>query len=184
MNIENKNNKIIIDQDILQAELFEAISHPTRIQILKMLNDGALGFSELKRKLGISSSGNISHHLSKLITLIKTDAQGKYILTDQGREALLAIETTYYPSRKWIATTYATISALIFYGLFLTIAVITGWPEYAGIPIVFLPIYAVISTIIFYIIETIFIGRAIRKGKMYLGWRYYKSKQKSNSTSK
>ena len=56
---------------ILQAEFFEAVSRPTRIQILKTLRGNALGFAELNHKLGISSSGNLSHHLNKLAVLLK-----------------------------------------------------------------------------------------------------------------
>ena len=74
--------------DTREAELFEALGHPTRIGILQMLNERPLGFSELKKKLGIDSSGHLTFHLSKLAGLVKTDLEGKYCLTDSGREAL------------------------------------------------------------------------------------------------
>jgi DNA-binding HxlR family transcriptional regulator len=74
--------------DLREAELFEALGHPIRIGILQMLNENPLGFSELKRKIGIDSSGHLTFHLSKLIGLVKTDSEGKYCLTDNGREAL------------------------------------------------------------------------------------------------
>ncbi len=39
------------------AELFEAISHPERIKILKILEKKPASFASLKRQLGIESSG-------------------------------------------------------------------------------------------------------------------------------
>ena len=74
--------------DLREAELFEALGHPTRIRILQMLNANPLGFSELKKKIGIDSSGHLTFHLSKLVGLVKTNPEGRYCLTDSGREAL------------------------------------------------------------------------------------------------
>ena len=74
--------------DLREAELFEALGHMTRLRILQTLNERPLGFSELKRKIGIDSSGHLTFHLSKLVGLVKTDLEGKYCLTDSGMEAL------------------------------------------------------------------------------------------------
>jgi DNA-binding HxlR family transcriptional regulator len=82
-----------IADDRRRAEVFDSLSHPTRILILKALNEGPLGFADLKKKLGIESSGHLQHHLSKLGILVKTDEYGKYALSDQGKDALLSVET-------------------------------------------------------------------------------------------
>lgn len=74
------------------AELFEAISHPVRIRILKILEKEPTSFASLKRHLNIESSGNLDHHLKKLAQLIKVREDGLYSLTDAGKEALLSIE--------------------------------------------------------------------------------------------
>ncbi|MGA2310141.1 MAG: winged helix-turn-helix domain-containing protein [Candidatus Bathyarchaeia archaeon] len=74
------------------AELFEAISHPVRIRILKILEKQPTSFASLKRQLNIESSGNLDHHLKKLAQLTKVRADGLYCLTDAGKEALLSIE--------------------------------------------------------------------------------------------
>lgn len=74
------------------AELFEAISHPVRIKILKILEKQPVSFASLKRQLSIESSGNLDHHLKKLTQLIKVREDGLYDLTDAGKEALLSIE--------------------------------------------------------------------------------------------
>jgi len=74
-------------------ETFEAIAHPLRIKILKLLAEKSMGFSELKRKLGIKSSGKLDFHLKKLGDLITLDSEGKYTLTSKGYAALQAITT-------------------------------------------------------------------------------------------
>jgi DNA-binding HxlR family transcriptional regulator len=82
-----------VEGDQRRAEIFDALSHPTRIMILKALGEGTLGFADLKKKTGIDSSGHLQHHLSKLGPLVKTDDYGKYRLSDQGKDALLTVQT-------------------------------------------------------------------------------------------
>lgn len=74
-----------------RAELFEAIGHPTRIKILQVLHDNPMGFADLKRAVGVESSGNTSFHLTKLRDLVRTAPDGNYVLTDDGREALWSV---------------------------------------------------------------------------------------------
>ena len=82
-----------VEADKRRAEVFDALGHPTRIIILKALSEGPQGFADLKKKLGIDSSGHLQHHLNKLNDLVKTDEYGKYPLSDQGKDALLSVET-------------------------------------------------------------------------------------------
>jgi len=82
-----------IEQDKQRAEVFDALGHPTRILILKVLSEEAVGFADLKKKTGIESSGHLQHHLTKLNGLIKTDEYGKYCLSDEGKDALLTVQT-------------------------------------------------------------------------------------------
>jgi len=77
-----------------QAEFFEALGHPTRIRLLEVLAQGPCSFSELKKQLDIDSSGNLSFHLGKLDTLVKTNSEGNYVLTDDGKEAVRIVETS------------------------------------------------------------------------------------------
>jgi len=74
-----------------EDEKFEAISHPLRIKILESLSKRAMSFSELKRKLGIESSGKLDFHLKKLGELVTLDKNGKYTLTKDGYSALQAV---------------------------------------------------------------------------------------------
>jgi len=82
-----------VSNDRQRAEVFDALGHPTRIVILKALSEGPLGFADLKKKTAIDSSGHLQHHLNKLNGLIKTDEYGKYCLSDQGKDALLTVQT-------------------------------------------------------------------------------------------
>lgn len=74
------------------AELFEALSHPVRIKILKILEKQPSSFSSLKKQLGIDSSGNLDHHLKKMSGIVSVRRDGLYGLTDAGKEALLSID--------------------------------------------------------------------------------------------
>jgi len=157
MNTEEKSEKAVVDRDFLEAELFEAISHPTRIQILRILRRNALGFAGLKHKLGISSSGNLAHHLNKLATLVETNAKGKYKLTDQGHEALYAIMTVTYMRnwKDWMLDTYVWMGAIFFYALYLTASILTGQAN------AFTPLIGLVLAVILFVIYYLFT----------LGWR-------------
>jgi DNA-binding HxlR family transcriptional regulator len=74
------------------AELFEAIAHPVRIKILKILEKQPSSFASLKRHLGYTSSGNLDYHLKKLGALVAVREDGLYGLTQAGKEALLSID--------------------------------------------------------------------------------------------
>lgn len=86
-------NEKQVEQDRQRAEVFDALGHPTRILILKVLSEGAIGFADLKKKTGIESSGHLQHHLTKLNGLVKTDEFGKYCLSDEGKDALITVQT-------------------------------------------------------------------------------------------
>jgi DNA-binding transcriptional ArsR family regulator len=69
--------------------IFDAISHPTRVKILKLVEQKELSFSSLKRELGLESSGQLQHHLQKLSGLVTVEKdRGCYGLTRTGRLAV------------------------------------------------------------------------------------------------
>ncbi len=111
-----------------EASLFEAIAHETRIRALFLLRDGALSFSDLKRKLGISSSGNLQHHIGKLRSLIEVNGDGQYSLTDNGKEALLAIQSirTMQDRHRIIWKALIVIATLSLYAIQMTTPFIMG----------------------------------------------------------
>jgi len=72
--------------------MFEAVSHPIRIDIVQILAEKPLGFADLKRELKISSSGLLDFHLKKLDDLVTINKEGHYALTEKGFAALTTIE--------------------------------------------------------------------------------------------
>jgi DNA-binding HxlR family transcriptional regulator len=72
--------------------MFEAVSHPIRIDIVRILAEKPLGFADLKRELKISSSGLLDFHLKKLDELVTINKEGRYALTEKGYAALTTVE--------------------------------------------------------------------------------------------
>ena len=137
-----------------EASLFEAIAHETRIRALFLLRDGVLGFSELKRKLGISSSGNLQHHIGKLRSLIEVNGDGQYSLTDNGKEALLAIQSIrkMQDRLRFQLKSLIVIATLTIYGIQMTVPFLLGTVD-ALIPLNAL-VVSVALGVIFYILWT------------------------------
>ena len=138
--------------------IFEAISHDRRIKILQFLAKSPATFTEIKRMLKISSNGNLTHHLSKLVSLIKKDSSGNYQLAKSGRESLLIIEIAKKSKRKVIQETYTWFSAAIFYSFYITIAYYTSNNFWAS------PLIGIALSLCYYIIITLIIKTKVRKG--------------------
>jgi len=73
-------------------DLFEAVSHPLRVEIIKLLAKGPKRFADIKRELKIDSSGLLDFHLKKLNNLISINNEGFYVLNEKGFVALQAVE--------------------------------------------------------------------------------------------
>ena len=132
-------------------EVFEAISHPMRIAILKELAKEPTRFADLKRNLRIKSSGLLDFHLKKMDAIVTTDRDGLYTLNARGFAALraVAVVSNYgWQRRSWIINV-AMLSVINLY-LFFTA------PEYyffAAIP--------TIAWLVFYSYWT-FVKRRVR----------------------
>ena len=96
-------------------EMFEAVSHPIRIDIVRILAEKPLGFADLKRELKISSSGLLDFHLKKLDELITENKEGRYALTEKGFAALTTIEGAagYYRLRSAQKRSYILAVAVV-----------------------------------------------------------------------
>ena len=106
-----------------REEVFEAISHPLRIKILQLLAEHPMSFSELKKALGVRSSGKLDFHLKKLGDLIALNSNGRYTLTKEGYAALQAITTVKrfgWQKRAYIigTVTYAIASSYTLFKIF------------------------------------------------------------------
>jgi len=99
-------------------EVFEAISHPMRIALLKELAKRPIRFADLKRKLRIKSSGLLDFHLKKMESVITTDKDGLYTLNARGFAALRAvgIVSNYgWQRRSWVINVIIMVSMNIFF---------------------------------------------------------------------
>jgi DNA-binding transcriptional ArsR family regulator len=117
-------------------EVFEAISHPMRIAILKELAKEPIRFADLKRRLRIKSSGLLDFHLKKMELVITTDRDGLYALNDRGFAALRAVNivSNYgWQRRSWAINVIMLGSINIFFfftapELYIFVAIPTlGW---------------------------------------------------------
>jgi len=137
---------------VSEASLFDSIAHGIRIKALFFLQNEPLGFSELKKKLGLTSSGNLQHHINKLGVLIELDANGLYALTDNGREAIMAIQAI----RSMQDRLKITMRGMIFFGTLVFYAVEITVPFLTGTVGPWTPIHALVNSvgfgIIFYVI--------------------------------
>ncbi|MGY5879763.1 MAG: winged helix-turn-helix domain-containing protein [Candidatus Thorarchaeota archaeon] len=145
-----------------EASLFEAISHVTRMRTLFLLNENTLGFSELKHKLEIKSSGNLQHHLGKLGILIELN-EGIYSLSDHGKEAIMAIQAVRrMQNRKQSDRIVITmVYGFSIYAGFMNVPFLMGTVN-ASTPIMALGI-ALIAGIVFYLAWPFVISRQERK---------------------
>ena len=98
------------DVETNKAELFEAISHPVRIKILEALNEKPMGFAELGRAVGIESGGHLSFHLTKLRHLVRTNSQGDYVLSAEGKDALSEVRPATLDMRRVAVLPFTSIS--------------------------------------------------------------------------
>lgn len=83
---------------------FEVLSDGTRLGILRALSDRLreapdspeLGFSDLRRRVGIRDSGNFNYHLEKLRGRFVTKTDGGYQLAPAGLQVVAALITGVY----------------------------------------------------------------------------------------
>ncbi|TFG30227.1 ArsR family transcriptional regulator [Candidatus Thorarchaeota archaeon] len=86
-------------------EVFEAISHPLRIVILREVAKKPIRFADLKRNLRIKSGGQLDFHLKKMQSVITTDDKGLYTITTHGYAALRAVHVVSnygWQKRSWL----------------------------------------------------------------------------------
>lgn len=152
--------------------LFEAISHARRIKIIQLLAKSPARFSEIKKSLSISSSGNLTHHLTKLNSLIIQDSEGKYKLTEQGHEALFSVEVVKRSRKKILQESYTWFSALIFYSIYLTIAFYTKFYHF------WVPILGIGLTLIYFCIISLTIRKKVQRGEWHFLFGRSRSRRK------
>ncbi|MHA2407428.1 MAG: GyrI-like domain-containing protein [Candidatus Ranarchaeia archaeon] len=88
-----------ISEDL--ALILSSVAHQTRLQILGAMLQGSKGFDELKTLSGLGKTA-LAHHLNKLVEnrIIRRIDRGRYALSEDGRDMLLAIGTVYSKSER------------------------------------------------------------------------------------
>ncbi|MFW9931982.1 MAG: ArsR/SmtB family transcription factor [Candidatus Thorarchaeota archaeon] len=118
-------------------ELFEAISHPMRVDILKILATKPTRFADLKRRLKIKSSGLLDFHLKKMDGLLTNDKDGNYALNEQGYAALQAVDVVskYGWQRRSFFIHICTYLLMV---LFMSVLYVQGAPLLAILVVIIL----------------------------------------------
>ena len=105
------------------ASLHKILSDPTRRSILELLSEReSLTYTDIMTLLQITNTGRLNYHLKVLGSLISKDEQGRYHLTEQGRQAASLLRTfpeRAPPERKLTGLKVGTAVVLILVGLFL-----------------------------------------------------------------
>ena len=70
-------------------EIFAALKHPVRRQILLLLEqNGEVSFTALQKAVGKDDTGLLSYHLKELAPLVEQSERGKYRLSEIGKAAV------------------------------------------------------------------------------------------------
>lgn len=91
-------------------KILSALSDPTRLEFLKILESGPKRQSELSEKTDVKG-GNFRHHIEKLIENHFVTQEGerkRYMITYSGREALKLVEFLYIRSKRRIGVPIIT----------------------------------------------------------------------------
>jgi DNA-binding transcriptional ArsR family regulator len=101
-------------------EVFAALKHPIRRQILLLLEDkGELSFTEIQNALGLSDTGLISYHLKELATLIEQSGRGKYSLSEVGRASMTLLRKVEMEKDKTSKAVHGELEKLFGEAIFL-----------------------------------------------------------------
>lgn len=95
------------DQEVTH-DAFEILADETRLGILRVLaahrrdqpEAGGMGFSELRRAVGMRDSGNFNYHLQQLLDRFVTDTEAGYRLAPAGFEVVGAALAGVYEERE------------------------------------------------------------------------------------
>lgn len=81
-----------MDECELIAEIFKALSHPTRLRILKILKNGKCNIAEIAEKFSISQS-SVSQHLKILENagVVSKVKEGNIVFCDLKYELILKL---------------------------------------------------------------------------------------------
>ncbi len=83
-------------------ELIGILKDPTRRRIIRLLaEEGALEYSEIMRKLGLTSTGRLNYHLKVMRDLLEKDELNRYRLSKKGILAYQLLREYGYDEREY-----------------------------------------------------------------------------------
>jgi len=105
------------------ASLHKILSDTTRRSILELLSEKeSLTYTDMMTLLQITNTGRLNYHLKVLGSLISKDEEGRYRLTEQGRQAANLLRTfpeRIPPERKLTGLKVTAAVVLILIGVYL-----------------------------------------------------------------
>ena len=84
-----------IEEDTYSS-IFQALKHPIRRRILRMLREHPMTYTEILNELGIEN-GLLNYHLENLVELLAKGEDDKYRLSEFGEAGLSVIERVETP---------------------------------------------------------------------------------------
>lgn len=101
-------------------EIFAALRHPIRRQILLLLEDkGEVSFTEIQNAVGMSDTGLMSYHLKELAPLVEQSTRGKYCLSEVGRASITLFRKVEMEKDKTIMAAHRELKQIIGKTVFL-----------------------------------------------------------------
>ena len=86
-------NKPTKEEGSKEDEIFKLLTHPIRRNIIKVLGERDLTFSQIQNELGSIDSPTLSYHLKSMKEFL-IQKESKYTFSDIGRAALLLLTKT------------------------------------------------------------------------------------------
>ena len=100
-------------------EIFAALKHPLRRQILLFLEEkGEASFTEIQHNVRLNDTGLMSYHLKELTSLVEQTSRGKYRLSEIGETSIILfrkVEAEKERSSKTVRRELETVIGKIFY---------------------------------------------------------------------
>jgi len=93
------------------SNIFQALKHPIRRRILKMLKQQPMTYTEILNELGIDN-GLLNYHLENLRELMAKGDYEKYRLSEFGRAGLSVIDRVETPKDSYVKPSYLKIDSL------------------------------------------------------------------------
>jgi hypothetical protein len=113
----------ILSEKKIQEQLYKALDHGIRRDILRRIGENSVTYTELLQELGIES-GHLAYHIRNMEELLEKDAEGLYSLTRSGKRAYnFLMEEPVSKQSRDNPLTFVSLVAIVFLTLVLALGV-------------------------------------------------------------